>query len=132
MAAGVFPVRVHLSRLIKRYTELLVRLDGNLPESSSRAYRKDDLFILAALAATCGTNAVTVFCLYISSPSVREIYMRPYILWILPPVLLFLLARALMVAHRRQMNDDPVIWALRDRTSLIAVGFSTLVVLAAI
>lgn len=118
--------------LIKRYTELLVRLDANLPDSSARAYRKDDLFILAALAATCGTNAVTVFCLYIHSLSVSDIYLRPYFLWILPPILLFLLARALMVAHRRQMNDDPVIWALRDRTSLIAVGFSALVVLAAI
>ncbi|MFT9164766.1 MAG: UbiA family prenyltransferase, partial [Komagataeibacter saccharivorans] len=118
--------------LIKRYTELLVRLDGNLPESSSRAYRKDDLFILAAVAAACGTNAVTVFSLYISSSAVREIYTRPYILWLLPPILLFLLARSLMVAHRRQMNDDPVIWALRDRTSLIAVGISALIVLTAI
>ncbi|MFT8791173.1 hypothetical protein KSAC_01720 [Komagataeibacter saccharivorans] len=118
--------------LIKRYTELLVRLDGNLPESSSRAYRKDDLFILAAVAAACGTNAVTVFSLYISSSAVREIYTRPYVLWLLPPILLFLLARSLMVAHRRQMNDDPVIWALRDRTSLIAVGISALIVLTAI
>ncbi|GBQ28201.1 UbiA family prenyltransferase [Gluconacetobacter azotocaptans] len=118
--------------LIKRYTELLVRLDGNLPESSSRAYRKDDLMILAALAAACGTNAVTVFTLYITSDSVREMYTHPYILWILSPILLFILARALLVAHRRQMHDDPVIWALRDRTCRYAVAVSLLVVLVSI
>jgi len=118
--------------LIKRYTELLVRLDNNLPESSSRAYRKDDLFILAALAAACGTNAVTVFTLYITSDTVKAMYSHPAGLWILSPILLFLLARALMVAHRRDMHDDPVIWALRDRTSRIAVAFSVIVVLASI
>ncbi|WP_413989774.1 UbiA family prenyltransferase [Labrys okinawensis] len=117
--------------LIKRYTELLVRLDNNLPESSSRAYIKDDLFILAALAAACGTNAVTVFTLYITSDAVKAMYRHPNYLWILSPILLFLLARALMVAHRRDMHDDPVIWALRDRTSRIAMACSFLIVVLA-
>ncbi|WP_342630056.1 UbiA family prenyltransferase [Nguyenibacter vanlangensis] len=118
--------------IVKRYTELLVRLDKNLPESSSRAYRKDDLGVLASLAAACGCNAVTVFSLYIASDSVRAMYRHPDVLWLLPPILLFLLARALMVAHRRHMHDDPVIWALRDRTSRIAMVFAGLIVLAAV
>jgi 4-hydroxybenzoate polyprenyltransferase/phosphoserine phosphatase len=117
--------------LIKRYTELLTRLDANLPDSNSRDYKKDDLVVLASLAAASGTNAVTVFSLYIASDSVRATYRHPDMLWLLSPILLFLLGRALIVAHRRHMHDDPIIWALHDRTSCIAVFCSGLLFLAA-
>ncbi|ACI50547.1 UbiA prenyltransferase [Gluconacetobacter diazotrophicus PA1 5] len=117
--------------LIKRYTELLTRLDANLPDSSSRDYKKDDLVVLASLAAASGTNAVTVFSLYIASDSVKATYRHPDMLWLLSPILLFLLGRVLIVAHRRHMHDDPVIWALRDRTSCVAVACSIMIFLAA-
>ena len=53
--------------LIKRYVELVARLDARLPELENRNYRKGDLDIIGALAASAGFNAVTVFALYISS-----------------------------------------------------------------
>src|SRR5205085_9908460 len=37
--------------IIKRYTEVALRLDRNLPDPDNRNYRKDDLVILATLAA---------------------------------------------------------------------------------
>jgi hypothetical protein len=60
------------------------------------------------------------------------LYSRPALLWLLNPLLLYWMARALMMAHRRQMHDDPVVFAFRDgpsrATALLMVG----VVLAAI
>jgi hypothetical protein len=38
------------------------------------------------------------------------------------PLLLYWLARALMMAHRGTMNDDPVVFALRDRISWMIVA----------
>ncbi|HZH52794.1 MAG TPA: hypothetical protein VEZ16_13040, partial [Microvirga sp.] len=91
-----------------------------------------DLDVVAALAAAAGFNAVTIFTLYISSATVNELYTRPAILWLVVPLLMYWIARALMLACRRQMDDDPVIFALKDRMSLATMASVALVVLAAI
>ena len=118
--------------LIKRYTELSLRLDRNLPDASHRNYRKDDLVILATLAAATGTNAVTVFAFYVTSPAVAELYSNPQLLWLICPLLLYLLGRALMVSHRREMHDDPVVWALRDRICRLGLIVSAFIALVAL
>lgn len=33
--------------------------------------------------------------------------------------MLFLICRALLVAHRREMDDEPLVWAMRDRVCRI-------------
>jgi hypothetical protein len=84
---------------------------------------------VSSLAAAAGFNAVTVFALYISSDSVHQLYSRPEVLWLVCPVLIYWIGRALMLAHRRLMDDDPVVFALKDRTSLLTMA--TLVVIVA-
>lgn len=118
--------------LIKRYTELLVRIDRQLPDASNRNYRKDDLPVIVGLAAATGCNAVTVLALYIASPEVTLMYAQPQILWLLCPLLLFLMSRTLLVAHRRQMHDDPVVWAMRDRTCRIGIAVAAAIVIGAV
>ena len=118
--------------LIKRYVELAARLDADLPDLSNRNYRKSDLDIVAALAAAAGFNAVTVFALYVSSEAVHQRYSRPLILWLVCPVLMYWLSRALMMAHRRLMSDDPIVFALRDWNSLVALGLIVLILISAI
>ena len=111
--------------LIKRYTELAARFDANLPDPTNRNYRKSDLPIIATLAAASGFNAVTVFALYISDDKVHSLYANPQFLWLICPMLLYWLGRALMLAHRRNMHDDPIVFALQDRNSrlvMLAVG----------
>ena len=108
--------------LIKRYVEMAARADADLPNPSNRNYQKSDLDILAALAAASGFNAVTVFALYASSDFVQHAYRHPRLLWLVCPVLMYWLSRALMLAHRRLMDDDPILFALKDRNSLLAFG----------
>jgi 4-hydroxybenzoate polyprenyltransferase/phosphoserine phosphatase len=106
--------------LIKRYVELAVRTDSGLPEPENRNYKLADLDVVAGLAAAAGFNAITVFALYISSDAVHSLYRRPELLWLICPVLLYWIGRALMMAHRRHMDDDPIALALRDKNSLVA------------
>lgn len=118
--------------LIKRYTELTARLDRGLPSPANRDYELSDLPIVAALAAASGYNAVVVLALYLSSDAVTQLYSRPKLLWCVGPVILYWISRALLLAHRRMMHDDPIVFALRDRVSLIAAATVGALVLAAI
>jgi 4-hydroxybenzoate polyprenyltransferase len=118
--------------LIKRYVELAARRDANLPDPTSRNYKNSDLDIVAALAAAAGFNAVTVLALYVSSDTVNHLYTRPQILWLVGPLLMFWIARALLLASRRLMDDDPVVFAIKDRVSLLTVGATAALILAAV
>jgi 4-hydroxybenzoate polyprenyltransferase len=117
--------------LIKRYVDLAVRVDGGLPDPTNRNYRKSDLGTVGALAAASGLNAVTIFALYISSETVHRLYRHPHALWLVCPVLMYWIARALILADRRLMDDDPIIFALKDRNSLLAFGLIGLIMIAA-
>jgi 4-hydroxybenzoate polyprenyltransferase len=117
--------------LIKRYVELAFRIDEGLSEVSNRNYLKSDLDIVATLAAAAAFNAVTVFALYISSDAVRPLYRHPQMLWFICPVLMYWLGRALLMAHRRLMPDDPILFALRDRNSYVALGLIGLILIVA-
>jgi len=118
--------------LMKRYVELSVRSDRGLSDPSNRNYRIGDLDIVAALAAASGMNAVTIFALYVSSSTVEALYTHPKVLWLICPILLYWIGRALLMAHRRLMDDDPIVFALKDRVSAIAIASVLLIVLAAI
>ena len=87
--------------------------------------------MIAALAAASGFNAVTVFALYISSDTVHHLYRHPHALWLICPVLMYWVGRALMMAERRLMDDDPIMFALKDWNSLIAFALIGVIMIAA-
>ena len=117
--------------LVKRYVELAMRLDRELPDPSNRNYRLIDLPIIGALAAASGFNAVTIFALYVSSPAVGGMYKHPELLWLLCPILMYWLSRMVVLAHRRVVDDDPIVFALGDRNSRICGVAMVVVVLIA-
>jgi 4-hydroxybenzoate polyprenyltransferase len=118
--------------LIKRYIELTTRLDRDLPDPSNRNYRLGDIQIVAALAGAAGFNAVTVLALYISSDMVHTLYRHPHFLWLVCPILMYWISRTLMMAHRRLVHDDPIVFALKDHVSIIAGVMIAAIMLAAI
>ncbi|MCK1721271.1 UbiA family prenyltransferase [Bradyrhizobium sp. 141] len=118
--------------LIKRYVELATRLDRGLPDRPDRDYRITDLDVVAALAAAAGLNAITILALYVASPDVQILYRHPKALWLICPILLYWIGRALMMAQRRLMDDDPIVFALKDRLSAIAIASIVAVVIMAI
>jgi hypothetical protein len=108
--------------LVKRYTELVARAEADLPDTNSRDYRNADRGMVAALAAAAGMNALTLLCLYLMDADVRNLNARPELLWLIVPILTYWIARVLMLAHRGLMNDDPVVFAIRDKVSLGLFG----------
>ena len=117
--------------LLKRYIELGARREANLPDAKTRDYRNSDFDMVGALAAAAGFNSIVLFLLFANSPEVLSSYSRPELLWFAAPVLTYWVARALLLACRGQMHDDPVVFALKDRVSLVTLATAGAIMLFA-
>ena len=106
--------------LLKRCSELIARkLEGGV-RTAGRGYRIEDLSILFPLGAAAGMASVLVVALYLSSPKVAALYGHPSRLWLICPLLIYWNSRLLLLSHRGDMHDDPLIFTFTDRVSWIA------------
>lgn len=116
--------------LLKRVAELRT-LAPDTPALPGRGYSRADLEPLARFGSTSAYLAVLVFALYIQSDQVARLYQRPAVLWLLCPVLMYSLTRVWVLAERGGVGDDPVLFALKDRSSYFALAaVAVLLVLA--
>lgn len=105
--------------LVKRYAELLVALNSGITgKTGGRDYFPADLAMLSSLGAASGYLTVMVLALYIHDSATTALYAHPRWIWLACPVLLLWITRIWLLTHRGRMNDDPVVFALRDRLSL--------------
>ena len=118
--------------LVKRYTELGVQRQIGESTASGRGYVAGDYELLASLGGASGYLSVLVLALYINSTASAELYHRPYFLWLLCPLLLYWISRTWIIAHRGKMHDDPVVFAARDKVSMVLLVLAAIVVLLAI
>ncbi len=106
--------------LVKRFSELEnLRARGVAP-SNGRGYLVHDMEQLRAFGTGSAFASIVVFTLYINNPEVRNLYHHPQRLWLLTPLLIWWMSRVWLRASRGQMHEDPVIFALTDRASLLA------------
>jgi 4-hydroxybenzoate polyprenyltransferase/phosphoserine phosphatase len=121
--------------LVKRFTELKMLRQQNRHDSKGRGYVASDLELVAMLGIANGFLAVLVMALYVNSPDAqidrvtgKNLYQHPMLLLLVCPMLLFWISRVWLIAHRGQMHDDPIVFALKDRVSYL-IGVCTLGVL---
>ncbi|MGF1500429.1 MAG: UbiA family prenyltransferase [Paracoccaceae bacterium] len=103
---------------IKRQAELVDGVRRGKVRASGRAYHVDDLPVVTMMAVGAAYTAALVFALYINSEAVVALYRAPEALWLAMPVLIYWISRAILLAHRGEMPDDPVLFAVKDRVSL--------------
>jgi 4-hydroxybenzoate polyprenyltransferase len=107
--------------LVKRYSELVVMRKTEGDKATARGYEISDAELLAAKGTASGYLAVFVLALYIASGRAEFLYGRHQLIWFLCPLMLYWIGRMWLVAHRGQMNDDPVLFATTDWTSRILI-----------
>ncbi len=114
--------------LVKRYAELRdARKKGHKEKTRGRGYYPDDLEMISSLGAAAGYLSVMVLALYIHDNVTVELYQHPQIIWMACPLLLFWITRIWVLTHRGEMHEDPVVFAIKDRTSLIVGALFCLV-----
>jgi H+/Cl- antiporter ClcA len=121
--------------LVKRCAELEeVTLNSDTDVARGRGYHQDDLSVLRSMGIASSFATVLVLALYIDSQSQAALYNSPGWLWGVVPILLFWLMRLWIKATRRQLHgEDPLQFALHDKTSwLVIVAMASLVSLATV
>jgi 4-hydroxybenzoate polyprenyltransferase len=117
--------------LVKRFTELILMDNMGEEAVAGRGYRRVDLETLAQFGSASGYMAALVLALYINSREVKILYAQPELIWLLCPLVLYLVSRIWLVARRGELHDDPVIFVIQDRRSLMVAGLSALLLWAA-
>jgi 4-hydroxybenzoate polyprenyltransferase len=115
---------------VKRYAELLAA-DPALTETSRRNYSAHDADLLKSFGSASGYLSVLVLVLYINSREVVALYRRPTILWLVGPCLLYWITRIWLLAHRGEMDEDPILFTVKDRTSYLVGGLVATVIIVA-
>ncbi|MEL6573358.1 MAG: UbiA family prenyltransferase [Pseudomonadota bacterium] len=106
---------------VKRQAELVDLTKQKQESASGRGYRVEDLPIMSNAALSSGLVSVLVMALYVNSPDVTTLYSQPTFLWGVCAVLLYWLTRMVLMTHRGEMHDDPVVFAAKDRVSQICI-----------
>jgi 4-hydroxybenzoate polyprenyltransferase len=117
---------------VKRFSELEGLRERGGAVSNGRGYMVSDLEQLRALGTGSAYAAVLVIMFFIRDPATTRLYRHPYILWLVIPVVLLWLSQVWMLASRGEMHDDPVVFAITDKRSLLLGALMAAVVFAAL
>jgi 4-hydroxybenzoate polyprenyltransferase len=119
--------------LVKRYVELKEMGARAETRQRGRGYRAVDLETLSQFGIASGMMAVLVLALYIDSPVVKSLYRNPEMIWLLCPLMLYIVCRFWILARRGEMHDDPIVFAMRDwRSQMVLATGAILLLLSAI
>jgi len=119
--------------LIKRISEIIKNLDSDSDSVSlvGRGYYVTDLSVLLNLAASSGIVSILVFSMYINSPDVINLYAHPHFLWLICPLFGYWVIRVIVMASRGQIDEDPIVFAIKDWRSWIAAALALIIIFLA-
>jgi 4-hydroxybenzoate polyprenyltransferase len=128
---GGFSVFLFFSLAIaKRFAELENLRASNSVPKNGRGYILADIEQLRAFGTSSAFAAVVIFANYISGQDVIVLYRNPTLLWLIMPLMILWLCRVWLLASRGKLHEDPVVFALTDRMSLM-IGVAAASVAAA-
>jgi 4-hydroxybenzoate polyprenyltransferase/phosphoserine phosphatase len=116
----------------KRHTEILRSGPEGGASLAGRGYEPADAELTLVLGVASGLGSIIVLILYLMEDAfLRVPYTNPGWLWAEPLLVAVWLGRIWLLSHRGQMQDDPVSFAVRDKTTWgIAAGVAVAYLLA--
>lgn len=109
---------------VKRWIELKKLDKDKIP---GRGYQISDISFVSQLAYFSGLISVLVICLYIESQQAQAIINMSKIFWFIPVILLYWILKTLFDMERGNVDDDPVKYALKSKTSYFCLIASIIV-----
>lgn len=107
--------------IAKRYSEIVsLRPYSDKNNVPGRGYELLDGSASMALGVSTGIASVLIFTIYIQTSAVKLLYPSNNVLWFAIPVLMYWIGNLWLTAGRNELNDDPVIFAIKNKKSLFA------------
>lgn len=117
--------------MVKRYAELHNLKKRDQLSARGRGYQVEDMAPVRIIGISMGYMSVFILGQYINSPLVTQYYSSPKLIWLLFPLLMFWLGRLWILANRGEVNEDPLVFTVKDRTSQLVFLTSAAVLFAA-
>ncbi len=115
--------------LVKRFVEITIADEEVNRAKTGRGYQTVDLETLGQGGVASGFAAVVVLALFIDSPEVAETYKHPEMIWLVCPLVLYIVFRIWILARRKEMHDDPVVFLIKDWRSQIMIVAGAVIML---
>jgi len=113
--------------LAKRHGEVMQAARAQADEIAGRGYQGNDWPITLTFGIGVGLVSVVIMLLYMANDAMPSgFYHKSAWLYAIPALLTLWLMRIWLLSNRMQLHDDPVVFALRDRPSLI-LGLAVLI-----
>ena len=96
-----------------------------------RGYYAEDLMMLQVMGCASSFTSAVILSLYVQSYTAAQIYMKPQALWGIVPLMLFWQCRLWLSAARGYVDDDPIVYSVRDWVSWVVFGCTLILVVIA-
>jgi len=129
----MFSLFIFLSlALVKRYSELFNTDDTIEGKIKGRGYHKSDMPLLLIIGVVSGYMSILILGLYINDVAIITHYTTPDWLWLVVISILFWVSQIWLTTYRGDMHEDPVLYAIKDRDSLLVMAVCGLAVVMAL
>jgi 4-hydroxybenzoate polyprenyltransferase len=117
---AAFSIFLFLSlAMVKRFSELQNLHSRGATPSNARGYLLSDIEQLRSFGTSSAYASIVIFALYINGRDVVSLYHHPTRMWLITPLLILWISRVWLLASRGLLDEDPVVFALSDRMSLL-------------
>jgi 4-hydroxybenzoate polyprenyltransferase len=125
---AAFSVFLFLSlAMVKRFSELQNLHARGVNPTNGRGYLLSDTEQLRSFGTSSAYASIVIFALYINGHDVVALYHHASRMWLITPLLILWISRVWLLASRGELDEDPVVFALTDRMSLL-LGLGVLLV----
>jgi 4-hydroxybenzoate polyprenyltransferase/phosphoserine phosphatase len=113
--------------LAKRHVEVARAYRLDVKDVVGRGYRGEDWPLTLSFGIGAGLISIVIMLLYLTNDAAPSgFYTNPYWLYAVPAMMMMWLMRIWMLSNRMELDDDPVVFALKDRASLLLGLFTTI------
>ena len=117
---AAFSIFLFLSlAMVKRFSELQNLHARGVTPTNGRGYLLSDIEQLRSFGTSSAYASIVIFALYINGHDVVALYHHPNRMWLITPLLILWVSRVWLLASRGLLDEDPVVFALSDRMSLL-------------
>ncbi len=114
--------------ILKRFCEIK-RYSSQEIDVNRRGYIKEDLIFFGITGLSISMNSILLLTLYLNSTSMYNQYNNPDLLWGIVPITIYWTTYLWFSAFRGKVHDDPVVFVLKDLSSLVCACISLLLII---